>query len=76
MYLYNLIKFLEKIRIPSRELPTLKKVINTTLIFLLGVGLGIFSKWLDNLSIDDSILWQHSFKSRNKSICILFRNVF
>lgn len=59
MYLYNLIKFLEKIRIPSRELPTLKKVINTTLIFLLGVGLGIFSKWLDNLSIDDSILWQH-----------------
>ena len=51
--------FLEKIRIPSRELPTLKKVINTTLIFLLGVGLGIFSKWLDNLSIDDSILWQH-----------------
>lgn len=35
------------------------KIINTFLIFLFGVILGVFSKWLDNLSIDDSVWWQH-----------------
>ncbi|MBQ3422796.1 MAG: hypothetical protein IJH34_14320, partial [Romboutsia sp.] len=54
-----MIKLLEKMRIPNEHLTTSKKVINTTLILLLGVVLGMFSKWLDNLSIDDSILWQH-----------------
>ena len=54
-----MIKLLEKMRIPNKYLTTSKKVINTTLIFILGVVLGMFSKWLDNISIDDSILWQH-----------------
>jgi len=54
-----MIKFLEKIRMPNKDLTTSKKIINTILIFILGVILGIFSKWLDNISINDSILWQH-----------------
>lgn len=50
---------LNKIRVPNKSLTTKNKIISTFLIFLLGVVLGIFSKWLDNLSIDDSILWQY-----------------
>lgn len=46
------------------------KIINTFLIFLFGVILGIFSKWLDNLSIDDSVWWQHILEILN------LRNVF
>lgn len=53
--------FLDKIRTPDKTLKTSKKIINTILIFLLGIVLGIFSKWLDNLSINDAIWWQHIF---------------
>ncbi len=52
-------KILDKIRTPDKKLKTSKKIINTILIFLLGIVLGIFSKWLDNLSINDAIWWQH-----------------
>ena len=51
--------FLEKIRIPDRSLKISRKILNTSSIFLLGIILGIFSKWLDNLSIDDTVWWQH-----------------
>ncbi len=50
---------LEKIRIPDKNLKLSRKIINTSLIFLLGIILGIFSKWLDNLSINDTVWWQH-----------------
>lgn len=51
--------FFSNIRTPDKTLKTSKKIINTILIFLLGILLGIFSKWLDNLGINDAIWWQH-----------------
>lgn len=51
--------FLDNIRKSDNNLKLKNKIINTTLIFLLGVILGIFSKWLDNLSIDNSIWWMN-----------------
>ncbi len=53
--------FLEKIRVPEKNIKSKNKIINTVLIFLLGIGLGIFSKWLDNLSLYDAIWWQRIF---------------
>ena len=52
-------EFLEKIRIPDRSLKISRKILNTSSIFLLGIILGIFSKWLDNLSINNTVWWQH-----------------
>ena len=52
-------KDFKKIRIMNKSIKMQNKIINTFLIFLFGVILGIFSKWLDNLSIDDSVWWQH-----------------
>ena len=50
---------LNKIRTTDKSIKTKNKILSTFLIFLLGVILGVFSKWLDNLSINDSIWWQH-----------------
>lgn len=52
-------EFLNKIRTPDKNTKIKSKIINTLLIFLLGIILGIFSKWLDNLGINDEIWWQH-----------------
>ena len=51
----NMQDFLNNIRKADNSLNLKNKIINTALIFLLGIVLGIFSKWLDNLSIDNSI---------------------
>ena len=54
-----MISFLEKVRTPNYNLTTFNKIRNSMMIFLFGIALGVFSKWLDNMSLNDSILWQH-----------------
>ena len=51
-------EMLYKIRTPNKEEKLKNKIINTVLILLLGIILGVFSKWLDNLAIDNNIWWQ------------------
>ena len=50
-------KFLQEIRKSNKDLVISKKIINSIMILILGVELGVFSKWLDNLSLDDNIWW-------------------
>ncbi len=52
-------EFLNNIRKINNNLKLKNKIINTVLIFLLGIVLGIFSKWLDNLVINNSIWWMN-----------------
>ena len=52
-------EFLNTIRQEENTLKLKNKIINTILIFILGVVLGIFSKWLDNLSIDNKLWWMN-----------------
>ena len=52
-------EILNRIRTPDKNMKIENKILNTFLIFLLGIILGIFSKWLDNMSIDDTIWWQN-----------------
>ena len=54
-----MLNVLNQIRMPNKSLQMKYRIRNTLLIFLLGVILGIFSKWLDNLSINDAIWWQY-----------------
>ena len=65
-----MISFLEKVRASNGNLTTSNKLRNSIIIFIFGIALGIFSKWLDNLAINDSIWWQHILGILN------LRNVF
>ena len=54
-----MISFLKKARNSNTNLITFNKIRNSIMIFIFGTLLGVFSKWLDNLSLNDSIWWQH-----------------
>ena len=51
-------KKLNKIRTPQETTRT-SIIVNAVFYLILGIILGIFSKWLDNLAIDDTVWWQH-----------------
>ena len=44
----NMKEFLNNIRKVDDSLNLKSKIINTVLIFIFGIALGMFSKWLDN----------------------------
>lgn len=52
-------EWLDSIRKPNKDIKMSKKIIYSLLMLLLGIILGVFSKWLDNLGINDTIWWQH-----------------
>ena len=51
--------WLSKIRTPNKDMKLSVQIIHSILILLLGIILGVFSKWLDNMSINDTIWWQY-----------------
>ena len=51
--------WLYKIRTPKRDIKLSTQITYSIWILLLGIILGVFSKWLDNMSINDAIWWQH-----------------
>ena len=51
--------FLDNLRKKNTTINMKKKIINTFLILLLGIILGLFSKWLDSISINSNIWWHN-----------------
>jgi hypothetical protein len=59
MKVINMKDFLNSIRKEEDTLKLKNKIINSLLIFLFGIALGLFSKWLDSLVIDNNIWWMN-----------------
>ena len=54
-------QFLNRIRKPEKKGKS-KSVRASILIFLLGIALGIISKWLDGLGLDSAVWWQRAIE--------------
>ncbi len=54
-----MMKHLDSVRTCKKRLSPSKKIADTLIILILGILLGIFSKWLDNLSINGAVWWQY-----------------
>ncbi len=52
-----LIDSLNSIRRAETEASIKQKVLYTLAVFVFGILLGMFSKWLDNLSLNSSVWW-------------------
>lgn len=50
-------KFLNSLRKRQNKINLKNKIINSVIILLIGIILGILSKWMDNISIDNEIWW-------------------
>ena len=61
--------WLDKIRTPNRDIKLSLQVSYSILILLFGVALGVLSKWLDNMWINDAIWWQHILGIDITSFC-------
>ena len=64
---------MKQVRDEDRTLTFSKKIVNTTMILVLGILLGIFSKYLDNMTLSDDIWWHNilEFLGECKLICAL-----
>ena len=51
--------WLYKVRTPNRDIKLSIQIAYSILILVSGIILGVFSKWLDNMPIYDTIWWQH-----------------
>lgn len=56
---------LNNIRKPDHNIKLSRKIINSLLILILGIALGIFSKCLDNIAINNEIWWQNILEILN-----------
>ena len=52
-------QFLDSIRKEESNNTLKRKIINTLFIFIFGILLGLFSKWLDNIALDNNIWWHN-----------------
>ena len=50
---------LYKVRAPKKDIKLPIQITYSILVLLFGIVLGVFSKWLDNTPINDTIWWQH-----------------
>lgn len=48
---------LQKLRSPKPRTDKKRAILTAALLFLGSVALGAFSKWLDNLALDDTVFW-------------------